>query len=200
MPLESIIAVFGILSAAAWSPGPNNAMLAASGATFGLRRSLPHALGVGLGFPLMLFLVALGLGRVFERFPALHEILRWAGAALLLWVAWRIATATGPGGLKVRARPFTAWQAAGFQWINPKAWVMTVSIGAQFVTGAHAVREALVCTLVAVACALSSALGWAVFGTVMGRWLADPARLRLFNGAMAGLIVLAVVYLVTAPA
>ncbi len=198
MPLEQLLALAGILAAACWSPGPNNAMLAASGATFGFRRSLPHVQGVAWGFPLMLFAVALGLGETFQRWPVLHEVLRYAGAALLLWVAWRIATAAGPEGEAAGARPFTFWQAAGFQWINPKAWVMCVSVAAQFVSGADVVAEALICAVVAGLVGLTSAAGWAAFGAMIARWLATPARVRVFNGAMAALIALGVVWLLRA--
>lgn len=198
MPSETLIALIGILAAASWYPGPNNAMLAASGATWGLRRTLPHLQGVVWGFPAMLFAVALGLGELFRSYPALHEVLRWTGAALLLWVAWRIATAAGPGAGAARGRPFTFWQAAGFQWVNPKAWVMCVSIVAQFVTGADRLREALVCAVVAGLVGATSSFGWAAFGAVIGGWLASPGRLRLFNAAMAGLIVLGVIWLIAA--
>jgi threonine/homoserine/homoserine lactone efflux protein len=198
MPPEQLLALTGILFAASWTPGPNNAMLAASGATFGFRRTLPHVQGVAWGFPLMLFAIALGLGETFRTWPVLQEVLRWGGAAVLLWMAWRIATAAGPGGAAARARPFTFWQAAGFQWINPKAWVMCTGLVAQFVTGADPVREALVCALVAALVGLTSSTGWAAFGALIARWLATPARLRAFNGLMGATIALGVVWLIAA--
>ena len=199
MPVESLVALLGILTAAIWTPGPNNAMLASSGATFGFRRTLPHAQGVAWGFPLMLFAVAMGLGEVFARYPLLHELLRYLGAALLLWVAWRIATAAPPGSVGRKRRPFTFLQAVSFQWINPKAWVMCIGIAAQFVTGAHALREALICAAVAAAVGLPSASAWTAFGAAIGRWLGTPLKVRVFNAAMAGLIVLGVVWLLAAP-
>lgn len=195
MPFESLVALTSILLAATWTPGPNNAMLAASGATFGFRRTLPHAQGVAWGFPLMLFAVATGLGEVFRRYPVLHEVLRYLGAALLLWVAWRIATASRGGAGSEGSRPFTFWQAAAFQWVNPKAWVMCISVATQFVTGSRAVIEALICAGVAAAVGLTSSTAWSAFGAAMGRWLATPLRLRLFNGTMAALIALGVVWL-----
>lgn len=195
MPLESLLALTGILVAATWTPGPNNAMLAASGATFGFRRTLPHAQGVAWGFPLMLFAVAMGLGEAFRRFPVLHDVLRYVGAALLLWVAWRIATAAPAGTGSRRSRPFTFWQAAGFQWVNPKAWVMSISVAAQFVTAANATTQALICAGVAAAAGLTSSTAWTAFGAAIGRVLGTPGRVRLFNGAMAALIALGVVWL-----
>jgi threonine/homoserine/homoserine lactone efflux protein len=198
MPPEQLLALTGILVAASWTPGPNNAMLAASGATFGFRRTLPHVQGVAWGFPLMLFAIALGLGETFRAFPVLKEILRWGGAAVLLWMAWRIATAAGPGGVAARARPLTFWQAAGFQWINPKAWVMCTGLVAQFVTGTDPLREALICAGLAGLVGLGSSAGWAAFGALMARWLSTPLRLRVFNGLMAATIALGVIWLILA--
>lgn len=105
MSPDAIGALLALAFAAAWTPGPNNAMLAASGATFGFRRTLPHALGVTLGFPAMIFLVALGLGRVFHESETLRETLRWGGAALLVWIAWRIATAERPAQARADRSP-----------------------------------------------------------------------------------------------
>ena len=197
MSFDSIIAVTVLLFASTWTPGPNNAMLASSGATFGFRRTVPHALGVALGFPAMLFLVALGLGEVFARSTVLQETLRYCGAALLLWVAWRIANAKAPGEAGARSKPFTFLQAAAFQWVNPKAWAMCVGVVAQFLTGTNTLTEAAVATLIGIASGLGSAHSWAGFGAVMQRWLRTPSRLKAFNLTMAGLVVLGVFWLLT---
>jgi len=95
MAFETFIAFMSLMMAAAWTPGPNNAMLASSGANFGFLKTVPHALGVSLGMPVMLFLISLGLGELFTRSEILRETMRWGGAALLLYIAWRTATATG---------------------------------------------------------------------------------------------------------
>lgn len=196
MPLDSLIALTALLAASLWTPGPNNAMLASSGATFGFRRTVPHLLGVALGFSAMIFLVALGLGEVFVRVPQLYDVVRIAGIALLLWVAWRIANTKAPGSPGARTRPFTFLQASGFQWVNPKAWAMCVSIGAQFVNGSDALAKGLVVAGLSVSVGLCSATAWAGFGAALGRFLRDPARLRAFNFGMAGLVLLGVAYLV----
>lgn len=195
MTPEIVVALFGVLTAASWSPGPNNAMLASSGATWGFRRSVPLMAGISLGFPVMLLAVGLGLGSVFERYPALHEVLRYVGAALLLWVSWRIATAGRPDPAARAAPPLNFWQAAAFQWANPKAWVICISIAAQFVTGSDALIEATVAAVVAFVCAATSSVAWAAFGTWLRRWLTSPLRLRLFNWSMAALVALGVVYM-----
>jgi threonine/homoserine/homoserine lactone efflux protein len=154
--------------------------------------------GISVGFPAMLFAVGLGLGAVFERYPGLHGVLRYVGAALLLWVAWRIGTAGGPERGADAAPPLGFWQAAAFQWANPKAWVLCLSIAAQFLTGTHALSEAAAATLVAFFCAVTSSAAWAGFGTWLRRWLTSPARLRLFNWSMAALVALGVVYILAA--
>lgn len=193
MTPETAVALVGILVAGSWSPGPNNAMLAASGATWGFRRSVPLMAGISLGFPAMLFAVGLGLGAVFESIPRLHDVLRYVGAALLLWVAWRIATARAPRRGAGASVPLGFWTAAAFQLANPKAWVISIAIAAQFLTGENAVIEAAVAALVAIVCAATASVAWAGFGTWLGRWLTNPRRLRLFNWSMAGLVALGVV-------
>ncbi len=197
MPFETLLALAGILAAATWTPGPNNSMLAASGATFGMRRTLPHAWGVTLGFPVMLMAVALGLGEVFQRSELVREALRYSGAALLIWVAWRIARAGRSSETKAAARPFTFLQAAGFQWINPKAWVMCLAITSQFVTGERFLVEAGTCALVSALTGFTSSHGWAGFGAILQRWLARGRRLQIFNLSMAAIILLGVVYLLS---
>ena len=197
MSLDSIFAVAVLLVASTWTPGPNNAMLASSGATFGFRRTAPHAMGVALGFPAMLFVVALGLGEVFKHSILLQEIMRYGGAALLLWVAWRIANAKAPGSPGARSKPFTFLQACAFQWVNPKAWAMCVGVVGQFITGDNVVLEAAIATGVATASGLTSATGWAFFGSALQRWLNTPGRLKVFNLSMAALVVLGVYWLLT---
>ena len=196
MPIETFAALLMLTFAGCWTSGPNNAMLAASGVNFGLARTVPHINGVWLGFAGMVFLVAVFLGEAFQQSALLRETLRWGGAALLLWVAWQIATKGGLPSDGGEAKPFTFWQAAAFQWVNAKAWVMAVAISAQFVR-----PEApwLTAGLVALAFALAgvtSSLGWAAAGQGLRRFLADPLRLRVFNAVMGLSIALGVVLMV----
>jgi len=198
MPADTLAALAALAFASTWTPGPNNAMLAASGANFGFRATWPHALGVAIGFPAMLFAVALGLGEAFKASAALREALRWGGAALLLWLGWKIASAGGIGDARGRGRPLSFWEAAAFQWINVKAWIMALSTGAAFVGGAAPLREAGLCAAVFLAAGVTSSHGWAGFGAALRDWLADGPRLRLFNGAMGALIALSALYLLAA--
>ena len=196
MTVDSLLALAGIIMAAAWTPGPNNMMLAASGVNYGLRATAAHILGVAFGFSFMIFTVALGLGNVFMRYPVLHEVLRWAGAALLIWVAFKIATAKRPGEAGAATKPFTFVQAAAFQWINPKAWIMCISVTAQFLNPEKPLLGAAIIAGVAVLGGLTSATGWAWFGTLLARWLHTPTRLRAFNWTMAGIILVGVAVVV----
>ncbi|SFI86993.1 LysE family translocator [Albimonas pacifica] len=196
---ENLAALAALALAATFTPGPNNALLSASGARFGLRATLPHARGVALGFPLMVFCVALGVGQAFQQSEVLRETLRWGGAALMAWLAWKIASARpagpaeGPAApAQDGARPWSFVQAAAFQWVNPKAWVMALGIAAPFVDAASPVRHALAAAAVFAAAGLLSTHAWAAFGAVMGRFLGRGWRLRLFNLAMAALILMGV--------
>ncbi len=173
------------------TPGPNNVMITASGANFGFARSIPHMLGVGIGFMAMIVGVGLGLGQVFERVPMLHEVLRYGGAAYLLYLAWRIATAT-PAATegKATARPLSFVQAALFQWVNPKGWMMAVGALSTYTTvGGDFVFETITIALVFGAIGLPSVALWALLGVGIGRLLQAPGALRAFNVTMAILLV-----------
>ncbi|WP_118136079.1 LysE family translocator [Oceanicella sp. SM1341] len=187
---DPLFALAGIAFAAGWSPGPNNTLLAASGANFGLRRTLPHVAGVALGFTVMIFAVALGLGEALLRAPVVTEVMRGLGALLLLWFAWRIATAAGAGRGGGAARPFTFLQAAGFQWINPKAWAMSIGLITQYDVPGTPLGNAARIAAVALLVAGGASLVWAAAGAALQRLLSTPARLRAFNLVMAGLILL----------
>jgi threonine/homoserine/homoserine lactone efflux protein len=194
---QTLLALAGFAFAGTWTPGPNNMMLAASGATFGWRATLPHAMGVALGFPAMLFLIALGLGEAFEHSPALREGLAWTGCAVMLWLALRIATAAPAGdGRTGRGRPLGFLEASAFQWINPKAWVLAIGVAATYASGVAPVLEAALAALVFALAGLTSSQGWSGFGAALGRLLGRGPRLRAFNAAMGGLLALSALWLV----
>jgi threonine/homoserine/homoserine lactone efflux protein len=176
------------------TPGPNNAMVAASAANFGLLRSVPHMLGVSLGFPLMLVLVALGAAEALHRSPGLQAGLRWGGAAWMLWLAWALATAPPHvAELPTTARPMRLWQAALFQWVNPKAWIIaTGAIAAYTGTSAGVLMDALMLAAIFAPMAFLSVFGWAVLGRGVAQVL-QPAALVWFNRAMALLLVASLV-------
>ncbi len=195
MTAETFLALIGLSIGTLFTPGPNNAMLAASGANFGYRRTVPHALGVSTGFPVMMLCVGLVLGGLFQTSEILRETLRWGGAAILFWLAWKIAVSGGIGSKKGRAVPMTYWQAVAFQWVNPKAWTMAIAAISQFVTVEAPVRSALTIALTFTTLGLVSSSTWALAGQALTRWLTTPLRLRGFNYTMAALIVLSTIQL-----
>lgn len=166
------------------TPGPNNLMLLASGTNFGFRRTIPHMLGIGTGFPVMIFLVGIGAFRVFDIWPATYAVLRIVSVAYLLYLAWKIANAAPPGRVETRARPLTFLQAASFQWVNPKAWSMGLAAVSLYAPG----REPGAILWVAgvyMAMSLLSTTSWTVLGQQLRRFLDNPRRLRIFNILMA---------------
>jgi len=182
--------------ASTFTPGPNNIMLTASGANFGYKRSLPHIFGIMFGFPGMMIAIGLGLGQVFTTYPQLHEVLKWVGSAYLLFLAWKIAISARPEGVGREAKPFTFLQAALFQWVNPKAWIMSVAALTAYTTaeGSYMVQTLIVAgTFFVVSFPLISL--WCLFGALIGRWLKSPRALMLFNGTMAALIVASIALL-----
>jgi threonine/homoserine/homoserine lactone efflux protein len=171
------------------TPGPNNMMLMASGANFGLRRTVPHALGVGFGFTLMIVLVGVGLMGLFDLFPVLNTVLKVVSVAYLLWLAWKIANAAAPGeGERPRGKPMTFVQAMLFQWVNPKAWTMALSAIALYAPDRNFVAVLLVAIVFGIVNLPSTSI-WAVMGTALRGWLSSPARLKAFNWTMAALLV-----------
>lgn len=175
------------------TPGPNNAMLMASGLTYGFRRGLPHLLGVALGFGAMVFAVGLGLGAVLAAFPVAYVILKYAGAAYLLFLAWRIATAEPTfSTASPVARPMTFVQAAAFQWLNPKGWVMAVGAVSTYAAVApFPFNMALIAGLFATLGLISSAV-WLGFGHGLRQVLTDARAVRAVNIVMALLLVASV--------
>ncbi len=179
------LAAFALVSSI--TPGPNNTMLLASGVNFGLLRTVPHLLGVSLGFAFMVGLVGLGLGSVFTALPWTWNVLRVGATAYLVWLAWKLATAGGVQDREV-ARPMTFLRAAAFQWVNPKAWVMAVGACSAYVLHPNIWLNALAMALVFAVVNLPSVATWAVFGAALRRWLANPRVLRVFNIVMALLL------------
>jgi threonine/homoserine/homoserine lactone efflux protein len=169
------------------TPGPNNLMLLASGANFGLRRTLPHMLGIALGHAAMVALVGLGLAALFEAQPRLKLALATVSTVYLLWLAWRIATAAPPGEGRAPGRPMTFLEAAAFQWVNPKAWTMALGAVSLYATGTVASALTVACVFAAVN--LPSVSIWAALGVRLRRLLGGRARLRAFNRVMAALLV-----------
>ena len=184
--LLTALAAFSLVSSI--TPGPNNLMLMASGANFGFMRTLPHMMGVNLGFTLMVALVGLGLAGLFELYPVAKTVLTAISVAYLIYLAWKIARAGAPKAEGDAAgRPFTFLQAAAFQWVNPKAWTMALTAMTAYAPGGTATAALLVAAVFGVV-NLPSIVVWVVAGQGLRRFLTNERRLTLFNYTMAGLL------------
>jgi len=179
------------------TPGPNNVMLTASGANFGFRRTVPHLFGISTGCAIQLLAVCAGLGALFARWPVLQTVLQWAGAAYLLWLGWKLLR-SGEVAEGHAPRPITFWQAAAFQFINPKAWVMSLSAVALFLpAGMSMVTASAYLIVMMVIINIPCVTTWALFGTALrGLLKRRPARVA-FNVSMAVALVATGVIMVT---
>ncbi|QEN85457.1 LysE family translocator [Labrys sp. KNU-23] len=167
------------------TPGPNNTMLLTSGANYGLKATMPHLLGINLGFCVLVLAAGFGIGGLFSAFPLLHTLLRYGGAAYLLYLAWKIARAGGPNAEGGRDSPMTFFQAAAFQWVNPKAWIMAIGAITTYTPGNGFFGNVLAVAAIYVLVNAPCLLVWAAAGTALRGFLSKPLRLRLFNIVMA---------------
>jgi len=172
------------------TPGPNNMMLFTSGVNFGFRRTIPHMLGIGAGFLSLLLGVGLGLGALLHTVPLLYTVLKFAGGAYLLWIAWKIGSSRSLSEGKTSAAPMSFLSAAAFQWINPKAWVMAVTAMATYTNPDVYFISVLIVGFAFALVNVPSVSTWAGFGSALRDWLSDPKRLKWFNITMALLLVL----------
>ncbi|KVL30633.1 LysE family translocator [Burkholderia sp. MSMB1835] len=178
------------------TPGPNNTMLLASGVNFGFRRTVPHLFGISIGVAILMLCVGFGLGEAFKRLPLLYTILEAASVAYLLYLAWRIGTSGEVKAHGAKPRPMTFIEAAAFQWVNPKAWMMvltaatTIRLSADY--GMNAAWMSVVFILIGFPCICL----WAAFGLGLRRFLSNPRALRIFNVTMAVLLILSLYPLV----
>ena len=191
--MEIFLAVLFFAFSTTITPGPNNIMIMSSGVNYGVKASLPHWLGICLGFPLMVLLVGLGFGLVFDRYPHLHQLIKVLGTAYLLYLAWRIASARTETIATGKSKPLNFWQAAAFQWVNGKAWVMASGAVAAFtsVTGVYW-WQVLMITLAFLLVAFPCVGVWMLFGAGLRKLLNNAVAQRIFNLLMALILLLSV--------
>lgn len=189
MMLDTLPALVLFALVTSVTPGPNNLMLMASGANFGFRRTVPHMLGVSLGFAMMTFLVGAGLTGLFQTYPVAVTALEVVSVAYMLWLAWKIAHAAAPKDRQAGGTPMTFLQAAAFQWVNPKAWAMALTAVTVHAPDRSMGAVAAV-ALIFGAINLPSVSLWTLTGQQLRRVLTNPRRLTIFNWTMAGLLVL----------
>ncbi|WP_037311341.1 LysE family translocator [Ruegeria halocynthiae] len=188
MTFDILLALIAFAFVSSITPGPNNLMLMASGANFGFRRTIPHMLGIGLGFTFMVLLVGAGLVQLFDRYPVSYTVLKLVSVIYLLYLAWKIAHAAPVQGGNASGVPMTFLQAAAFQWVNPKAWAMALTATTAY-TPDQTLKAIAVVALVFGAVNLPSVSTWTVLGQQMARVLTNPRRLVVFNWTMAALLI-----------
>lgn len=191
MHSQTILALAAYGAAGSFTPGPNNLMLMTSGTNFGIRRSLRHLGGVCVGFTLMILVIGLGLAGLFQAWPPAVKILTVVSVAYTLWLAWKIVRSGRPSedaDEAARGRPLGFWQAAAFQWVNPKAWTMGLSTITLFAPDQE-LQSVLIITGVYALLTIGATWTWLAMGVPIRRWLSSDRRLQTFNYTMALLLV-----------
>jgi threonine/homoserine/homoserine lactone efflux protein len=188
--MENFISVLLFAISTTLTPGPNNFMLMNSGLNYGSRRSLPHFMGVALGFPLMFIILALGFGVVFQKYEIIKHILKILGSAYLIYLAYKIMNSNGNINDKDSdASPFTFIQAVLFQWVNPKAWLMAVSAISIYTDTSNYYMSILYLSIIFFVVCLPCGGVWLVMGTKIKHYLTTDTHRRIFNFSMAAALI-----------
>ncbi len=191
--ITMLVSIAAFALTATITPGPNNVLLLSSGLTFGYKRTLPHVFGVFLGFAVMVLLVGLGIGILFERFPIVLKILKIVGIIYLLWMAYKIGSSKGNMKIKEKHKPFTFIQAALFQWVNPKGWIMSMTAMSIFVTSKdNSISQVIIIAFLFLLAGAISCNTWAIGGVALKRFIKDENHVRKFNLIMAILLVVSI--------
>ncbi len=186
------LAIFSFVTSI--TPGPNNIMLLASGINFGLKRTMPHAIGVSLGFFVMLLAVGIGIGALIKSSPIIYNILKYLGALYLLWLAWKTAISHSvEQNSNKQASPLTLLEAALFQWINPKSWMMAISGITLYTSPQYPYISMLLVAIIFTLINFPCVAIWATFGHSLRERLKNPKILKLFNFIMGGLLALSAI-------
>jgi threonine/homoserine/homoserine lactone efflux protein len=193
LTFEALVSLVVFSFVTSGTPGPNNLMVLASGVNFGFKRTIPHMLGIGIGFTAMIVMVGLGLGTLFEALPWLHGAIKIAGFVYMLFLAWKIANSGEIGDGSAKAQPMGFLAAAAFQWVNPKAWAMALSALAAYTRPDAFVESVFAIAAVFGLVNLPTVSIWALFGVGLRRFLSDPKTIRLFNWSCAALLVASLV-------
>ena len=190
MSWEIFLTLLAFSFVASATPGPNTLMLLASGVNFGLARTVPHIVGIAFGFGSLLLATGFGLGQLLQASPTLHFVMKIVSAAYLIWLAWKIGTARAVGSRESGGKPLTALQAAMFQWVNPKAWLVGVIAMTQYTNPENYTATALLVVAAFMLVLTPAALIWCGMGTSLRGYFADPVRLKWFNISMGVMLVL----------
>lgn len=174
--------LFSISSA--FTPGPNNFMLMNSGLHFGVKRSFPHYLGVTLGFPVMVFLISLGLGAIFVKYTWIKTTLKIVGSAYMFYLAWQIIRSHSKATANT-ATPITFFQACLFQWVNPKAWLMGVGAISIYTLSSNYIMNGILLSVIFFLVCIPSGVVWLLFGNSLQYILRKDSHRAVFNLVMA---------------
>jgi len=192
--MDYLIAVVLFAISSSVTPGPNNITVMASGVNFGVRKSLPVFMGICVGFSVMLLLVGIGFGQIFEQVPSLHIFIKFFGTLYLLYLAYLIATANEISTSKAQAKPLTFLNGALFQWLNAKAWVVATGAIAAFTTvGIDFYTQNITIALIFLVISFPCVGIWLFFGSVLQGKLKSKNSMKVFNYSMGGLLVLSVI-------
>ncbi|REL36574.1 LysE family translocator [Thalassotalea euphylliae] len=195
--MEIIALILFVLSTSG-TPGPNNIMLLSSGLNFGIKKTVPHMLGINLGFPLMIVGVGIGLLSLFQALPSLFMAMKLLGGSYLIYLAFKIATtpvtAEAQPQSHLQAKPLSFIQAAAFQWVNPKAWIMAVSAIVTFSSVESSTIDNLtVIALIYCLFGLPCSFTWMAAGAGLKNILQKPLFIAWFNRVMASLLVVSLI-------
>jgi len=188
--MDLFISVLLFAASTTVTPGPNNVMIMTSGLNHGIRKSLPHLLGISIGFPLMLILIGIGLGSLFETFPVIHEVIKITGVLYLLYLSWLIAASPTSAMEDKVSNPLSFFQAVLFQWVNPKAWVVAIGAVSAFTSlSSNFYKEVMMISIIFFFVAIPNLSIWLFFGIGLKRILKQPFYQKIFNILMALLLV-----------
>ena len=190
IPFEILIAIIIFAFVSSITPGPNNIMLLASGTNYGLKKTIPHLFGIFIGFSFLLLSIGFGLSQIFDLFPISKLILKISCGIYLTYLSYKIATATTfKNDIKKKSKPLTIKQAALFQWVNPKAWIMAMSAISVYAPN-HEFSTILIITVAFVLINIPCQCLWTYAGERLSYILNNQHRLKIFNYIMAGLLML----------
>lgn len=188
--MEFYLAVLLFAVSSTVTPGPNNIMIMTSGLNYGIKNSIPHLLGICFGFPVMVIIVGLGFSVVFEMYPLFHEAIKVFGVLYLLYLAWLIASSSPVSLEGKKSKPLSFTQAALFQWVNPKAWVVaTGAVSAYTSVSSDIIGQVVYIALAFLLVAFPSLGVWLIFGVGIKKYLKSPKHQKTFNFSMALLLI-----------
>jgi len=192
MGWDWLVALLLFEFATGFTPGPNNILALSIGFSHGYRGTLPHIFGVAFGFPVMLLAIGLFLKPLMDRYPMLFDLLRYLSIAVVLWIAWRVATASGEKHQVASRPPITFWQSVVLQWINPKAWAGALTIVTIYTRPERYIFSLFAAAFVTIFMTFAAVSLWSLSGNVLNRLMRDPVTIRRFNLLMAFLLILSV--------